>query len=188
MIPTLVSPPITTNKPKRSPNVSKSRFLRAAKALSTLLFLPKSINMVSNAKMQQMIPELVKELQLSDREKDSLARDLSHERWYHRFYDKALVFLAKSKIPDGRNTLDVVLNSYDSPDRKRINDDLESIQSQYKEIVYYKGINGYGWYASRKEGGAYLGQKADLTLLREIYPKARFRDPHGHIEINGVYR
>lgn len=156
--------------------------------LSKLIRLPIVSKWSEIEKNEQMIPELVKELQLSDIQKDSLTTDLSHERWYHRFYDNVLVFLAKSKISDGRNTLDVVLSGYDDQDRKRINDDLKSIQSQYKEIVYYKGTCGYGWYASRIEGGAYLGKKADLKFLKEVYPKAIFRDPYGHIDIKGIYR
>ena len=156
--------------------------------LSELIRLPIVGKWSEIKKNEQMIPELVKELNQSDREKNSLARDLLHERWYHKFYDKVLPFLAKSKISDGRNTLDVVLGSHDDQDRKRIANDLKSFQSQYKEIIYYKGTCGYGWYASQKDGGAYLGKKADLTILKEAYPKAIFRDPHGHINIKGIYR
>lgn len=157
-------------------------------ALSRLMKLPIVGRWSDIEKNERMIPELEKELNLSSREKVSLNRELANERWYHKFYEKALVWLDKSKTQDGRNTLDVILGGYDNHDRKKIANDLNTIRSRYKEIIYYKGTNGYGWYASKQEGGEYLGRKNDLNKLQKKYPNSLFKDPHDLILHRGKER
>lgn len=48
----------------------------------------------------------------------------------------------------------------------------------YKEIVYYKGEQGRGWYGIKTEGNQYLGCKDDTIQIRNRFPNARFKDPH----------
>ncbi len=57
---------------------------------------------------------------------------------------------------------------------------------EYKNIIYYKGSQGYGFYSSKVEGAEFLGKKGDYESLKAKFPTATFSDPHGHVpEISG---
>lgn len=48
----------------------------------------------------------------------------------------------------------------------------------FKEIYYRKGEQGFGFYASKAEGGQHLGSKSDLSALKKMFPNAQFNDKH----------
>lgn len=54
----------------------------------------------------------------------------------------------------------------------------------YKEIVYYKGEKGRGWYASKAEGGSYLGDLKNTEDILHKFPNAKFKDPHELINLS----
>lgn len=46
----------------------------------------------------------------------------------------------------------------------------------YNQIEYTKGKEGLGYYASKAEGGEFLGTKEDGKLLKDMLPNAKFKD------------
>lgn len=73
----------------------------------------------------------------------------------------------------------------DTADEPILSKGIKSLLTpDYQEIAYYKGSNGYGWYASKAEGGEYLGNKKETLDIRKRFPNARFKDPHDLTDLN----